>query len=171
VIAPTSPFGLRNATAADINFLTHVLLVTNQDRYREHPGWDAEEFCRAMADDAANQIAGNVAGSTTYVITRADTDVGRLRLVTTTATIEIAGLQILPEHQNRGIGTAVINSVLERATRAGIPVDLEVESDNPGARRLYERLGFRAVGDPAENRQRMLHQLESGDASSGRRSD
>ncbi|WP_188894189.1 GNAT family N-acetyltransferase [Microlunatus endophyticus] len=159
---PISTFRLRKATDADIGFLTHVLLISNQERYGKHPGWDADDFCRAMTDDTSAQIAGNVPDSMTYVITHDDADVGRLRLVTTTAVIEIAGLQVLPKHQNRGLGTAVINFVLERAARSGIPVELEVESDNPDARRLYERLGFSGVGEPAGGRQKMVCRTDSG---------
>jgi hypothetical protein len=34
-----------------------------------------------------------------------------------------------------------------RAAALGIPVDLDVEKDNPGARRLYDRPGFVQVGE------------------------
>jgi len=151
---------LRIATEADVEFLARVLLVTNQDRYSQHPGWDPAEFYQGVVDDAADQVAGNVPDSTTFVITQEGTDIGRLRLVTTSIKIEVAGLQILPAHQNQGIGTAVINSVLDRAHRTGIPVELEVENDNPDARRLYERLGFRADGATRWNRVTLVHRGE-----------
>jgi ribosomal protein S18 acetylase RimI-like enzyme len=43
--------------------------------------------------------------------------------------------------QRRGIGTATIRGLIDRATRSGQPITLGVVKTNP-ARRLYERLGF-----------------------------
>lgn len=159
-IVPITEPQLRTATEADIEFLARVSLRANEDRYCRHPGWDADKFYRGVLDFAADQVAGNVPNSTTFVITEDGVDVGRLRLVTTTTKIEIAGLQVMPEHQNRGIGTAVITSVLNRARQTGIPVELEVETDNPDARRLYERLKFHATGATKSDSVTMIRTAE-----------
>jgi ribosomal protein S18 acetylase RimI-like enzyme len=51
---------------------------------------------------------------------------------------------VLPEHQGRGIGTALLARLMEVArTRYGA-VSLSVAEENP-ALRLYERLGFEVV--------------------------
>ena len=52
-------------------------------------------------------------------------------------------IEIVPNYQGQGIGTALINNVLAR----GRPVDLGVLKVNDDARRLYERLGFRVIGE------------------------
>ena len=57
-------------------------------------------------------------------------------------------IEILPEYQNRGVGSAVIRDVLAQAQAEGLPVGLQVLKVNP-ARRLYERLGFNVVGETA----------------------
>jgi GNAT superfamily N-acetyltransferase len=44
--------------------------------------------------------------------------------------------------QNRGIGTGIINRLIDKAKQDGRPVTLGVVKINP-ALRLYERLGFR----------------------------
>lgn len=54
-------------------------------------------------------------------------------------------VQILPAHQGAGVGRRVVEGVIAAAGEAGLPVRLSVLDGNP-ARRLYERLGFRAVG-------------------------
>ena len=54
-------------------------------------------------------------------------------------------VQILPSRQGSGVGRWVVEGVMADATEAGLPVRLSVLDGNP-ARRLYERLGFRAVG-------------------------
>ena len=55
-------------------------------------------------------------------------------------------LQIMPEHQGRGLGTAVIRHVMSDAAARGLAVGLSVVAANPRARRLYERLGFHVTG-------------------------
>ena len=67
---------------------------------------------------------------------------GRLRVLRTGQTIELAGIQLLPEVQGRGIGTAIIEALKAEAAETGATVELGVEKDNPNARRLYHRLGF-----------------------------
>jgi GNAT superfamily N-acetyltransferase len=47
---------------------------------------------------------------------------------------------VVPGHQGRGLGTALIRPVLERCDREGLPAYLEASS--PRSVPLYERLGF-----------------------------
>jgi ribosomal protein S18 acetylase RimI-like enzyme len=51
-------------------------------------------------------------------------------------------LGVVPAAQGRGVGSALITPVLERADEAGYPAYLEATS--PRNRALYERHGFRA---------------------------
>ena len=51
---------------------------------------------------------------------------------------------ILPEHQRKGLGTAVIRSLVKQAQQERMPVCLNVPRVNP-ARKLYERMGFRVI--------------------------
>ena len=54
-------------------------------------------------------------------------------------------------HRGKGLGTAVLDSVVAEARRRGLPgISLSVEDGNP-ARRLYERAGFRVVGRNGES--------------------
>ena len=55
-------------------------------------------------------------------------------------------IEVLPEHQNRGIGTAVIRALDEEAARAGSGLALRVRKANR-AKSLYDRLGFRTVDE------------------------
>ncbi len=57
--------------------------------------------------------------------------------------VYLAEIEVLPAWQGRGIGTAVIGSLMTRATAAGKPLNLRVLHVNTRARALYERLGFR----------------------------
>ena len=53
----------------------------------------------------------------------------------------------MPAYQGRGIGTQVVRDVLAEARDRGVPARISVEVDNPLARALYERLGFKAYGE------------------------
>ncbi|MFF5976819.1 GNAT family N-acetyltransferase [Streptomyces sp. NPDC012769] len=55
---------------------------------------------------------------------------------------------LAPATQGRGLGTAVLRTLLARADTAGLPVRLTVLQGSP-ARRLYEREGFRVESEDA----------------------
>ncbi|MET9991345.1 GNAT family N-acetyltransferase [Streptomyces mutabilis] len=51
---------------------------------------------------------------------------------------------VAPDRQGEGLGTALIESVLDRCDREGLPAYLEASSGR--SRELYERLGFEFTG-------------------------
>lgn len=51
-------------------------------------------------------------------------------------------LLIDPRHQNRGLGTRIMQHVMEQSRQSGRPLQLDVLKTNEGALRLYRRLGF-----------------------------
>ncbi|MFE9770971.1 GNAT family N-acetyltransferase [Streptomyces sp. NPDC005931] len=53
---------------------------------------------------------------------------------------------VAPGRQGKGLGTALIGSVLDRCDREGLPAYLEASSER--SRRLYHRLGFAPAGLP-----------------------
>lgn len=58
-------------------------------------------------------------------------------------------LAVVPWAQNQGVGTELIAVVEDEARRRLLAgVYLGVADDNDGARRLYERLGYRREGEP-----------------------
>lgn len=58
---------------------------------------------------------------------------------------QLIQIQLAPELQGRGVGERLIRALMADARRAGASLSLHVLFGNP-ARRLYERLGFRIVG-------------------------
>jgi RimJ/RimL family protein N-acetyltransferase len=53
------------------------------------------------------------------------------------------GLSLLAAHRGKGLGTRLINEMLDWAGKAGLArVELEVLSNNSGAVKLYRRMGF-----------------------------
>ncbi|MHB0858126.1 MAG: GNAT family N-acetyltransferase [Anaerolineae bacterium] len=65
--------------------------------------------------------------------------------------VYLSALAVKPEARGQGVGTALLNEVLAYAQELGkSTIGLEVIDTNPGARRLYERMGFVVI-----KRQRM----------------
>jgi ribosomal protein S18 acetylase RimI-like enzyme len=63
--------------------------------------------------------------------------------------LHLEQLQVLEEHRNRGIGSALLLAAERAAAHRGREfVSLGVGVDNRDARRLYERLGYRDAGLP-----------------------
>ena len=61
-------------------------------------------------------------------------------------------IAVLPDYRAQGIGTALLEQVLQRARRHYPAVCLSIRADNP-ALRLYQRLGFKPVaGTEVTNR-------------------
>jgi ribosomal-protein-alanine N-acetyltransferase len=61
--------------------------------------------------------------------------------------IHINNVAIRPAFRSRGMGTALLQHVLDEGRRLGARrATLEVRASNTGARRLYERLGFYVAG-------------------------
>jgi ribosomal protein S18 acetylase RimI-like enzyme len=60
--------------------------------------------------------------------------------------LEVETVAVLPAARERGIGTALMDAVDAWARERGIEhLTLAVRTDNEGARRLYERRGFRSL--------------------------
>jgi ribosomal protein S18 acetylase RimI-like enzyme len=63
------------------------------------------------------------------------------------ATWYVHALAAYPEHRGRGLGTALLAEADRLAAQAGTPgLSLIVSDTNTGARRLYERSGYREAG-------------------------
>ena len=59
--------------------------------------------------------------------------------------LHIVDQAIVPELRGRGIGTAIMQALMEQARAANLPVRLEVASENDPSAQLYLRLGFVAI--------------------------
>lgn len=68
-------------------------------------------------------------------------------------------LAVLPEHRGRGVATALIKSMNQKAANAGKPLGLLVDKENLRARKLYEYVGFKKVGERYFMHEMMDHLL------------
>jgi len=72
-------------------------------------------------------------------------DIGVQQIHENQASIEIGIIEILPEYQNREIGTNLIGNIIHEATMKKKLVCLQVFKVNVKALKLYQRLGFKVI--------------------------
>ncbi|HVU24591.1 MAG TPA: GNAT family N-acetyltransferase [Opitutus sp.] len=134
------PFTLRPATAADYPWLW-ALKRTTMRRY-------VEQTWGAWDDDAQEKFFRRSYSPATIQVVMADgREAGLLHVEHEPDEIFLANIQVVPGLQNAGLGTAVIQSLLEAAQRLHRPVRLQVLKVNTAAQRLYKRLGFAHAGE------------------------
>jgi GNAT superfamily N-acetyltransferase len=78
------------------------------------------------------------------IITRDGADIGWVQSVTEGDALFLGQLFVAPPHQRRGIGTMIVQRLIEEAACDRRAVTLGVVKTNP-ALRLYQRLGFRTT--------------------------
>lgn len=133
-------FTLRPATAADYPWLWSLKRLTM--RYYVEETWGSW-------DDAAQEafFRRTYRSDTVQLVVVDGRNAGLLHLEREPAALFLANIQIHPDFQNRGLGTAVIRDVLASARTLGLPVRLQVLQVNTAARQLYQRLGFAISGE------------------------
>lgn len=140
-------YHIRPATDEDAGFLADVVIEATRAQGRLADDFDEPQWRAGFRRWTLDQLRDGQADSTTSVIDVHNERAGRLRVTRAADCIELSGIQLLPEVQRCGIGTAIIEDLKAQATAAGVPLELSVEKDNPDARKLYERLGFLQVGE------------------------
>jgi GNAT superfamily N-acetyltransferase len=92
------------------------------------------------------------------ITTMSGEDIGWLLTERSDSTLFLGQLYLSVHMQRQGIGTLVLQMLIEEARRAGKRITLGVVKINP-ARRLYERLGFQRTH---EDRHKVYMRLEPG---------
>ena len=133
-------YELRQATAADIQFVRELKFSGLRPYVEELWGWDAE--------DQEKRFRASFLPDRQKIISCRGEDVGMLHVEERDDALVLAGLYVAAGHRSRGLGSAILRDVLAEAARLGKPVRLRVLRPNP-ARALYERHGFRVREESA----------------------
>jgi ribosomal protein S18 acetylase RimI-like enzyme len=125
------------AALADIDRRTWSPVVTPADR------WPADRPFFSVGLDPADVLVAEVGGVVAgYVKLGPATPLPSNRHV-----LEVQGLAVAPQAQRRGIGRELMKAAIDEARRRGARrLTLRVLAINPGARALYESLGFQVEG-------------------------
>ncbi len=129
----------RRATAADGEFAYALRRAAYEDVIREQFGdWD-EIRQRQLFEDKWRPEDYDI-------VERQGRPIGALHVRRTPDEVDVVEIQLLPEYQGQGIGTALLHQELQFADAHGLPVRLQVLHKNR-ARVLYERFGFRVYDE------------------------
>ncbi len=140
----------------DLPFLAELYASTRRAEVDPLP-WTAEEkegFLRWQFESQHRHYLEYYPGCERLVVERpiggatsaATAPVGRLYVDRWPDQIRLVDIALLPEHRGRGLGSALLETILAEGRRRSLPVTIHVEANNP-ALRLYRRLGFRHVDD------------------------
>jgi GNAT superfamily N-acetyltransferase len=139
---------LRPAVDHDYDFLQGVYESTRAEELGPVP-WPDEQKRTFLAQQFAAQsahYAKHYPDATFDVILVDDEPAGRLIVARREGAILVVDISLLPEHRARGLGTRLLDPIVEEATGLGATVVVYVERFNR-ARALYERLGFAPVAE------------------------
>ena len=129
---------LRPAKQEDFDFLWRLHCSAMKPYVEATWGWDDEW--------QHNHFREHFDAQKLQIIVFDAEDIGVLSLEAKDGGTFLANMSIRPEYQRKGIGTTVIQRVLDESTEKKQPVSLQVLKVNP-AKELYSRLGFRLVGE------------------------
>ena len=135
-------YSLRPVTDDDYDFLFQLHVATMRPSVEATWGWNEafQELYFQSRWDPANQ----------HIVSIGKIDVGTITVEEEIGTVFLNLIEIRPEYQGRGLGTALIRDVLRDAHNRDLPVKLHVLKTNLRARQLYERLGFTILEERKE---------------------
>lgn len=137
---------LRPVTPADESLLI-TLYGSSREQELALVAWDAAQrdmFIRLQAAAQLRHYQTEFPQAVHSIILLEQRPVGRLYVDRREQEIRILDMTLLPEYRGQGIGSPLIHSLMDEATRSDKPVTIYVESYNPSMR-LFERLGFTPI--------------------------
>ena len=154
---------LRPAQPEDQDFLLELYAGSRLDELKMVE-WDENQkhaFILMQFNAQRGQYAARYPCADSDIVLRNARPVGRMLVDRSEHEITLVDVSLLPEHRNAGIGTRLIQSLLDEAGRAGKQVRLQVVKTNP-ALRLYERLGFYRTAEDGSRLEMKSSQPNSG---------
>jgi ribosomal protein S18 acetylase RimI-like enzyme len=139
---------LRPVEAADRAFLVELYGSTREAELAQvdWPTGAREAFVEQQFTAQDAHYRANYPGATLDVIEVDGARAGRLYVHRGPSDIRIMDIALAPEFRGRGIGSALLRSLMEEADSSGRKLSIHVEVNNP-ARSLYDRLGFEPAGE------------------------
>ncbi|MFN8348460.1 MAG: GNAT family N-acetyltransferase [Spirosomataceae bacterium] len=142
---------LRALTEADLPYLLEIYAGTRAEELALVPEWSDEDKKRFITQQfmAQHQYYREFyQGAELQMIVRDERPIGRLYIHWNYSPkeVRIMDIALLPGHRGKGIGSQLLSAVLQKGSALGKTVTIHVEFNNP-ALHLYERLGFRKIGE------------------------
>jgi ribosomal protein S18 acetylase RimI-like enzyme len=135
-------------TEADREFLLELYAGTREEELSQ-VHWEEgakATFLEHQFSAQDQHYRCNYPGATLDVIEVDGERAGRLYVYRGEDDIRIMDIAVAPAFRGRGIGTRLVEGLIDEARSSGRMLSIHVEMQNP-ARSLYERLGFAPAGE------------------------
>jgi ribosomal protein S18 acetylase RimI-like enzyme len=126
----------RNATEKDINFLYTLHVAAMKEYVDQVWGWD-DGYQESL-------FRRNYVPAKIRIVLYNGREIGLLSVEEREDDVFLRTIEIHPEFQGKGLGTAIIKEIIADGAQKMKPIVLQVLTVNP-ARQLYERLGFAII--------------------------
>ena len=125
---------LRDALKSDIQLLLDI-----ENAVFQSEAWSKDVFESEFALLGSSRI---------YKVIESDKDIaGYFGLAIIDGVADITTIAVSPEHQHQGLGTLMMNEIMEIAKHHNVrKIMLEVKPDNEVAISLYQKYGFEVIG-------------------------
>lgn len=140
---------LRLASDADEPFLFELFRALRAGWFDFQPGGHPQMAATVRLQFKAQEhaLAAQYSGSEHSIILLDGVPVGRLRVARDEIGFQLADLSILPGHQRKGIGSAVMKNLMAGACRDGLSIRSTVGQANQASFHFYRSLGFEVTGE------------------------
>ena len=140
---------LRPVSEDDDQFLLSLYASTREEELSqvEWAEGQKEIFLRWQFDLQRNEYESRFPDAAYHVILVDELPAGRIWVGSDDEQIRLLDIALLPEFQNRGVGTALLRRLIEYAADEGKVLRHMVFVLNNDAHRFYERLGFEIIDD------------------------
>ena len=139
---------LRDALPADKPFLLALYASTRAEEFAPL-GWPVETeraFMKMQFEAQRGDYERRFAGALCQIVELRRCPVGRLWVAQDARSLTVLDISLVADLRGQGIGTECLRRVQRRAAAVALDIELQVVHGNP-AQRLYERLGFRDIGE------------------------
>ena len=140
---------LRRVTDADNEFLVAVYASSRAAELAQ-VDWDESQkdaFVRWQYERQKEEYDARYPDARYDIILLDGVPAGRIWVGTSETEIRLLDIALLPDFQNRGIGTQLLGELIDEATRTNKALRHMVFVLNDNAYRFYERLGFETIED------------------------
>jgi ribosomal protein S18 acetylase RimI-like enzyme len=137
---------LRAATLGDRDFMLDLFASTRSLELDALDQTQRQEFVKMQFNIQQQSYSACYPAAENIVILLAEQPIGRMLVERSRQDILLVDIALLPDYRRQGIGSSLIQDLLNEAAASQKSVRLSVYRTNPAAR-LYQRLGFSKVGE------------------------
>ena len=139
-------FELRPIQSQDMDFLCHLYGSTREEELAQvdWPSAQKDAFVRMQFEAQHAHYQQHYPNANFDVIVYEGKDIGRMYIDRHPKEIRLMEITLRPTQRNKGLGTRLMDWLMDEAAQTDKILTLHVEEFNP-AYRLYQRLGFKPL--------------------------